>query len=753
MELVKDTPLEVGWFTWPARPPRPSLTVVAKATFTLDEGELELAKKQEIVSGERYVDDDIARSLERDTDLAPYKPRGECFVLGACHPPEGEARVSQVAFQIGNVRKQLAVFGDRSWTMTGASEPAPFRSMPLSWERAFGGPGDADNPVGRGADGRSLPNLEDPQNLILSKTARPAPVCTTPIPRTWPIRARRAGTYDGLWLARRYPGYAEDLQWDYFNAAPLDQRIEGFFRGDEEIVLINLVAGKPRLRARLPGLVPRAFLTPAKSADPLAQLFEITLRLDTITVDAEAGQVWCVWRGVTEVATETLEEMGHLFVTAERERRSLEACRAALAAELERRRKDEEELKPEPAPPPRQEGAIFQTMMGAAVKWAHLDQALTMDAGGAPPDLLRELAAKLRERGVEIDPMGALGRPPESAAPPAAPPIDERELAALEARLLEDEKERARGAALELRRRVQEALMRGESCAGWDLTGADLSRLNVSGGDFSGARFVRTNLAGSTFGDTRFQGATFVEAELSDASFHGTSFEGAVFDFCRLERVHFGDAELDHASFDECFLRDARFSRSYGRKCALTNSHLEGATFNDSVFDGADFSGTTLNGALFARTSLVDAWMPDGISVTRVRFERCDVSLLRAAGGTDLSGATFAACVANGARFGGSICRGADFSFSELDRADFAGAELAGAKLMGCRLRKARFDRAKLRGSSLLRSDLYQARFEEADLRDADLRGASLFQAELFRASLEGVKLELADVTGTRIAR
>lgn len=763
MELVKDTNLEVGWLTWPARPAAPAMTVVVKATFTLASGTLALAPRQEVVSGERWVDDDLEKALTRDTDLAPFKPCGECLVVGSCHPPGGEATRAQIAFQVGNIRKNVAVIGDRTWSLRGATEPRPFRSMPLTWDRAFGGPGHAQNPVGRGlqkvGDAVPLPNLEDPQALIQSAGDRPTPVCAAPISRTWPSRMRLAGTYDGAWLAQRYPGFAEDLAWEYFLGAPPDQRIAGYFAGDEELVLVNLVEGTPSLRAHLPGLTPRAFLTPKGAPDPAAQLWELVLRLDTIVVDGDARTVSCVWRGVTDVATESLAEMGQLFVTVDApgRKRSVAECGAALRAELEKRREAEAAHEPE-APPEVASGPLFKTMMGAELKWAHLDQALTVQAGGAPPALMRELAEKLRARGVSLDPSTPLGRTFASlgrgeAREEAAPELDYGELRALEERLLEEERARLRGVGLDLRRRVQRALMDGESCANWDLTGVDLSRLNISGGDFKGARFVRANLAGAIFGGASFEGAVFHEAELSDASFHGASLDGASITLSRLERAHFGDSTLDHATFAECFLREARFTRSYARHAEIADSHLEDITFDDCVFDGADFSGSTLERALFARTSLVDAWMPDGMTVRRVRFDRCDLSLLRAAGGTDLSGSTFAACVANGARFGGSIGRGTDFSFSELSRADFAEAELAGAKLMACRLEKARFDGAKLHGASLVRSNLFHARFEGADLREADLRGASLYQAELFRARLDGAKLELANVDGTRIAR
>lgn len=773
MRLVKDTPLEIGWFAWQWRPGQATLTTVIKGTFDLvASGECPLSAEQDVLSGEVYPDDDPSQSPARDSDLSPFKPHGECFVLGSFHSPTGSpVDRSQIAFKIGSVLKNIAVIGDREWDGLGRpSEPAPFVSMPLRWERAFGGPGVAENPLGRGVAKRQgesavrLPNLEDPQRLIQSRGDRPLPACSAPIPRMFTQRLRLAGTYDERWKRERYPHFPEDLQWEYFAAAPLDQRISGYFRGDEEIVLMNLLEGQPNVRCRLPGIGPRCLLVPADGGPSAAT--ELELKLDTISVDAEAGRVHCLWRGVRDVPSTSLAEYAQIFVLHDEpgQRRSLDDCVRVLFAKLEgdARAVDEHAAEEAPggspsAPSAPLPAAAFESIQGASLKWAHLDQALTAEIGQMPPDALREMARLLEARGVSLDSFGgALGQSLKSLIEPepAQRPMDEANLRAIEARVLREEEERRlAGSSADLRRRVQRALLEETSCRGWDLSGVDLSRLRISGGDFRGALFRRANLAGAIFGDTRFDGAMFEEAELSDASFHGASFADAEMHFCRLERAHFGDSNLDGSTITESFLRDARFSRSYGRKVELAGSHLERATFDDSVFDGADFTGATLDDALFARSSLRDARIIDGASARRMRFDRCDVSLLRAFGGVDFEESRFAACIAAGARFSGAKLGGVDLSFSDLDRADFSEALLFSAKLMGCRLRHARFDAAKLIGASLIRSDLYQARFEGADLRDADLRGANLFQAELWQATLGGAQLELADVSGTRIAR
>src|SRR5690606_16854123 len=83
--------------------------------------------------GDVYADDDTYRegALLYPSDLAEFKPRAELIVKGSCHPPGGKATVCKVAVEIGSLRKELAVFGDRRWIdrLLGGkhTEPEPFQ--------------------------------------------------------------------------------------------------------------------------------------------------------------------------------------------------------------------------------------------------------------------------------------------------------------------------------------------------------------------------------------------------------------------------------------------------------------------------------------------------------------------------------------------------------------------------------------------------------------------------------------------------
>ena len=107
-----------------------------------------------------------------------------------------------VGMSVGGRQKVILVTGDRVWQRGQPSNPKPFESMPLVWERAFGGvhrngdkaQAEDRNPVGcglmggRSADdmeGMPVPNLEDPAAPLQQVGQTPAPACFAPIAPSW----------------------------------------------------------------------------------------------------------------------------------------------------------------------------------------------------------------------------------------------------------------------------------------------------------------------------------------------------------------------------------------------------------------------------------------------------------------------------------------------------------------------------------------------------------------------------------------
>jgi hypothetical protein len=84
----------------------------------------------------------------------------------------------------------------------------------------------------------------------------------------------------GIW-------FPETFDYGSFNAAPRDQQVDDFLKGDEELLLENLVAGHAAYRRRLPARRIRCFLQEA-DRDGQTGVREVALSLDTLSIDLEA---------------------------------------------------------------------------------------------------------------------------------------------------------------------------------------------------------------------------------------------------------------------------------------------------------------------------------------------------------------------------------------------------------------------------------------------------------------------------------
>jgi hypothetical protein len=207
------------------------------------------------------------------------------------------------------------VVGARTWGVTGSpSEPAAFSKMALTWANAFGGPGYAKNPVGKGVDGVDVPNVEYPQAPVRGRNDAHEPATFGPISPHWPARATMVGDdYGPKWRAQRSPFYAEDFDWRYFHCASADQRLRGYLHGDEEVTLQNLHPEAAVLSFRLPALRVRVF---AKGTDGTFR--EVPMSLDTLFVDGDEGKVYLTWRGLDAVRQVDLSDVATMLVAAER---------------------------------------------------------------------------------------------------------------------------------------------------------------------------------------------------------------------------------------------------------------------------------------------------------------------------------------------------------------------------------------------------------------------------------------------------
>lgn len=309
------------------------------ASFTADaEGRIAVAEAQVPVAYTDLPRGDPARSsLLCDADIAPVKPVPEVIVNAFAHAPGARpAAQVEVGLEIGGVRKLLTVTGDRLRHLGGYSAPRPFATMPLVWERAFGGATpdlrdlDPRNPVGighagaRSADPEVLseaPNVTRAGEAVARPEDRPAPAGFGTVSRAWRPRLGFAGTHDEAWLATQWPLPPRDLDPRHHQAAPADQQ-SPTIRPGAAVMLLNMTP-EGRWAFRLPRLAaPVRLLRDDRAEDAAFEPDTVIIEPELRRVTLKARMAWTTDRRAPRLREILFGHVSPVLVTARRKRKA-----------------------------------------------------------------------------------------------------------------------------------------------------------------------------------------------------------------------------------------------------------------------------------------------------------------------------------------------------------------------------------------------------------------------------------------------
>jgi len=323
LQLKNSSPFKPAIALFPDADGIDTLYIVVKATFELAD-RLEIAEEQVPPTlADEYWDEPETSSLKYASDMHLGKPSTDVVLVGQAWAPEGKkVRQLDMGVAAADRRKLVRVFGDRVWRKKGASftAPEPFESLPLVYERAYGGtqrsdpaeetaPAEERNPVGRGfrgerkpaeAEGQPLPNIEDPKNLIKSWGDQAAPQGFGFVAPAWLPRRSYAGTYDDDWQKKRAPYLPADFDARFFNAAHPDLVFDGYLEGGEPIQVVG-ASPKGRLRFRLPICDLEATVRVAGKTE------EPPLSLETVLIEPDEARLCMTWRAALPCDKKTLK--------------------------------------------------------------------------------------------------------------------------------------------------------------------------------------------------------------------------------------------------------------------------------------------------------------------------------------------------------------------------------------------------------------------------------------------------------------
>jgi hypothetical protein len=279
------TPFLSECFVSPDKHGHKYCVVVIKATFDVAGGHCQISETPvPFVYADEHHGDPGTTSIRYESDFAPVKSLVDVLVNASAVAPRGKP-VTELLIGLDGpgIRKRALVKGDRNWYHGGggirASSPQPFLTMPIVWDRAFGGSDrshdqtarhgtELRNHVGVGFHlnnedrtivGGSLPNIERPDNGMRLWSDKPDPLGFGPVGRGWQPRIAFAGTYDQRWMDETLPFLPEDFDDRYFQSAPLDQQVQRLVPGSV-FVCENMDIGG-RFDVRVPALdIPVRFI-------------------------------------------------------------------------------------------------------------------------------------------------------------------------------------------------------------------------------------------------------------------------------------------------------------------------------------------------------------------------------------------------------------------------------------------------------------------------------------------------------------
>lgn len=755
------------------KPPQPEMAVCVRGVFKLVPGQplvaIEDPIDQGFMSGELFAVEDIDQRgpLTYPGDFADWKPFCEVLVKGTAYPPKGEDVACTVGVGLGAWSKTLRVTGRRVFKpglLFGgeASEPEPFKRMPLTWENAYGGPGYPANPVGRGFEGQELPTVERPGDAAIKTGAKGVePATFLAISPHWPQRRDKRGKkYGKKWRATRYPFYSTDFDWTYFNTAPEDQRLQEDLVGDEDLWFSNLHPQHSTWTAKLPGLRIRALV---KTTDE--SLHDLVMRLDTVYADLDAGRLYLTWRGHAPIQELDMSDVGVVLIASE-----------PLDSEPLPQSHYEEHLAAFEDDPIGLEGAFPPGFLEVAQA---IEAAELADLNGTPKPDLKALAANLPAGcpfppwfltavDGDPDPLGVKAKLPasffdddpmkpilmEKGVPEAFADQDQRDAALASLPAPGDPATTLSGLG------GVAAMLPKDQQAGFLSTleqAQEAMAKAPAAGEAPPAEPAGEALAAMK--DQALEGAATGPGVDASAVSEIPSFDEIVAQLLApLDQIQLPEVPDPAAVDAELAAESARLTaeeaalRERGVTSPLLGMFAFGQRLIDKMPRAADVMPdmnpmiealSKVKGVLVAQGAGAVALAPLTGLIAKVSELRDKVPLRPKPEARDFAYAKLAGKDLSGQNFAGK-----SFACADLQRANLSGADLSGADLTEAKLQGADLSGANLQGAILTR-----AFAQKANLSGADLRGATFSGADLEAADLSGVNGAELIAQGTNLTK
>ncbi len=655
------------------------------------------------------------------------KHKSEFLAFGSCFRSDADSQPLSVNVDVGQVKKQLVVYGDRHFKSGGIiSTPEPFHEMPISPEYAFGGAGYPLNPMGKGAsqasstDNKALPNIESLQRLMTHYGD------TVPVSGFWslsadhPDRVSLLGKFDQTWFKTRWPDLPLDTQPAYFQVAPTDQRFNGFLTGNESISITHMHESISHIQAKLPGV--RARLVYENMEEPGTLLHEVATTCETLYLFPNELFGLILFRGLIPLGTQNNADELKIYADIEPINTPLLGAESLvdkilqsgnLGAPSDNKIKAPSSNATENKPLPAGESSSDSTLPPKPESEKSTSNALKqkMDSLG------KSISETMSKLGVSEADIAKLTKQQEKKNTASGNDID-KVLSKTKTAMLGlfknyniDEKQLAQQLMGSPKTQAlgQKLAQSGAGVAGLfasmeqalasirtppppaktdkplppDVPEAQSPPPEPEAKPELAKVYIRGDVeAMLAQGQTNFAGLKFSSLDLSALDFSGVDFSNS-----QLDGVNFSGSTLIKTRFDQAVLKEAIFSKVKAEGATFKSSSIQGAhwdaasltacDFTDADCTGSNFASVQFKGSTLSATALFDC------NLSAALFDQCTIVKAHM-DGANLSAVKFIATNMSGSTFVKSRCIGSEFVESDLTKTNFGSAAGNGLVVKKC---------------------------------------------------------------------
>ncbi len=704
-------------------------------------------------------------------DTGEPKPRAEYLVYGRCHPKDN-ARAARIRLRVDGLEKTLEIYGNRSLQMGVQNDPEILDPLRICWQYAYGGPGHAINPLGKGfavkEDGSTeLPNILAPSKTAVPQDASHKPAGLTAYPPDSPRRSQHYGTFDKNWLRDTWPSLPTDTNPEFFMTAPEDQRFKEFLHGDAPVYVEGMHPQKRFQETTLPGLRARIFAQ--KQGEGPETFVEGEARPDTLWLLPESELAILCYRAQLPVLDDEASDVTHLLAVWEMQEETPRtsayyqtflqqqlAEEQGLTAEAEAAEEPEAAARPEEtaaeAPEPEKPEAEDPELAALRAETAKIEaetKALQKKHGISDAELEKHLPPKspvdekplteaelqkataqieaetqklLQEKGLTMADVERMAR--ERSGMDQVPDLKTLMKQTLDNDKLPAEAKSKISAALTAFAEAEQALAAAEAeLAATEAaaeTAADVAPQKEPEPEAQG--YAGQDLSGQDFSGQDLRDTDFSKAVLSGCNFSGADCARADFSNALLDEADFSNARCEYAIFSQATAPKACFKAANLRQAVLS-----GGDFTDCDFTDAKLREAELSEALF-QNALMWHIAADKATATMAEFSGADLT------GSDFSEAGLEA---------------ADFSNAKIGSVLFSRAKARESRFFGAQGEEVRFESADLTDSRAdATTELVEPNFSHALLDDAKWGGARLPNARCIHTAMDRADFAGADLCG-----